>query len=256
MKSYLLSFDCSLPEASLAIVQKEPFKRVFETHWKHQAQLSPHSSQLLIEITKALKKLNLSLKDFSALAVGIGPGRFTGVRTALCVAKAFSYSLKIPIYPVNSLKALAESFLAQEIYLNTETQALKNPSSTNPATKNQKPESQALEIQNTKTQATKTCYVAIYGFKKQIYWASPQDQFQKTKLLSLEDWEKQIQKLPPQSVCLSDIPDFYELKPAWKSLRFIKPRVSAYCLAKQALSLKKASKTWRDLNALYLRDSF
>ena len=221
MKSYLLSFDCSLPEASLAIVQKEPFKRVFETHWKHQAQLSPHSSQLLIEITKALKKFKLSLEQISALAVGIGPGRFTGVRTALCVAKAFSYSLKIPIYPVNSLKALAESFLTQENYLNTET-----------------------------------CYVAIYGFKKQIYWASPQDQFQKTKLLSLEDWEKQIQKLPPQSVCLSDIPDFYELKPAWKKLRFIKPRVSAYCLAKQALSLKNSSKTWRDLNALYLRDSF
>ena len=228
VKSYLLSFDCSLPQGSLALIERDSFKLWLESHWEHQAQLSPHSSQLLIEITKALKKLNISLKELSALTVGVGPGRFTGIRTAICVAKALSYSLKIPIYPVNSLKALAESFLAKDLY-------------------------QSARIQK----KPKAICVALYAFKKQVYWANDRDQFQKVELLDFEDWEKQIQKLPPQSLCLSDIASFYELKLEWrKKIRFIKPQVSAYYLAKQALSPKASSKNWKNLRALYLRDSF
>ena len=38
----------------------------------------------------------------------IGPGSYTGVRIALTIAKVFAYSLNIPIYPISSLRLLAD----------------------------------------------------------------------------------------------------------------------------------------------------
>ena len=210
----LLAFDCSMPQASIAILNKN--KLLLEKNWEHQD--SPHSSKLLIEIHSALKKLHLSLSDLSALAVGAGPGRFTGIRTALCTAKAFSYSLKIPIYPVNTLKALAESFLAGGSY------------------------QQAL-IQN----KVKALCLAIHAFKKQVYWA-PFDQ--KPQLLTFEDWKSQIKELPNQTLCLSDMQDFYDLKE--KNVLFVKPKLSAFSLAK--IALKSSPKSWEQLKPEYLRD--
>ena len=48
------------------------------------------------------------------LALGVGPGRFTGVRVGVSFAKAVSFALRVPVYPVSSLKILAESQMDQE----------------------------------------------------------------------------------------------------------------------------------------------
>ena len=43
------------------------------------------------------------------LALGVGPGRFTGTRVGVSFAKTLSFAFRIPLYPVSSLKILAES---------------------------------------------------------------------------------------------------------------------------------------------------
>ena len=56
-----------------------------------------HSEKLMPEIKNMLQKVNISINDITALAVGTGPGSFTGLRIGLSSAKAISYALNIPV---------------------------------------------------------------------------------------------------------------------------------------------------------------
>ena len=70
-----------------------------------------HSAKLPLEIQNALKDASLKLSDLRFLAVGSGPGRFTGVRTAISAIRALAFALDLPVYPVDSLQISAEPFL-------------------------------------------------------------------------------------------------------------------------------------------------
>ena len=70
-----------------------------------------HSDRVPLEISDLLKKISMSLKNIHFLAVSVGPGRFTGVRTAVNVIKSLSFSLNIPCYPLDTLRVTAEPFL-------------------------------------------------------------------------------------------------------------------------------------------------
>ena len=67
------------------------------------------SEHMVPEIDNLLKKHSLSRNDISAIVVAIGPGSYTGVRIALCIAKVMALALNIPIYPVSSLRVLKDS---------------------------------------------------------------------------------------------------------------------------------------------------
>ena len=47
------------------------------------------------------------LENIDALAVGLGPGSFTGLRVGLAAAKTLSYARRLPIAGASSLQALA-----------------------------------------------------------------------------------------------------------------------------------------------------
>jgi tRNA threonylcarbamoyladenosine biosynthesis protein TsaB len=66
-----------------------------------------HSIGLLPHIQDLLAKLNLKPKDLRSVAVGQGPGSYTGVRIAVSVAKTFAWSLGLDLIGVSSLEAMA-----------------------------------------------------------------------------------------------------------------------------------------------------
>lgn len=62
-------------------------------------------------IDDAFTYIDLDMKNIDAISILNGPGSFTGLRVGMAAAKAISYSLKKPIIPVDTLKAIiAESY--------------------------------------------------------------------------------------------------------------------------------------------------
>jgi tRNA threonylcarbamoyladenosine biosynthesis protein TsaB len=61
--------------------------------------------ELLPRLLALLSDRHASLTDVSAVAVGIGPGSFTGLRVALALAKGLAMGLDRPIVGVPSLEA-------------------------------------------------------------------------------------------------------------------------------------------------------
>ena len=62
-------------------------------------------------IDDAFTYIDLTMKDIDAISILNGPGSFTGLRVGMAAAKAISYSLKKPIIPVDTLRAIiAESY--------------------------------------------------------------------------------------------------------------------------------------------------
>ena len=62
------------------------------------------SAFLFPTIKELLNKNNLSPKDLSFIAVGTGPGSYTGIRVGAASAKAIAFSLGIPLIGFCSLK--------------------------------------------------------------------------------------------------------------------------------------------------------
>lgn len=69
-----------------------------------------HNRRLLATIEAVLKDAQCSVKEVDAIAVGIGPGSFTGIRIGITTAKALAWSLRKPVIGIPSLDALAFPF--------------------------------------------------------------------------------------------------------------------------------------------------
>ena len=68
---------------------------------------TPTPLRVLEDVDAVLRAAGVEPRDLKALAVGIGPGSFTGVRMGLAAARALGLSLDIPAAGVSTLAVLA-----------------------------------------------------------------------------------------------------------------------------------------------------
>ena len=221
--SYFLALECSLPLAEVSLFKKtrEALKLLAVSRWTHSAFKSSHSDRLPWEINRLFEKTGVRLEDLNAIAVGAGPGRFTGVRTAITTAKALAFGLKIPIYPVNSLKVLAEEFYGK----------------------------------------TEILVVSLQAFKNQVYFGEFCSQKEQISVLKFEQWQKNVENLyqnfKQKIICISDLEEFYHLSPQLKKkILFKQPKLSTSYLVRIVLREKISAQNWLNLKACYLRSAF
>jgi tRNA threonylcarbamoyladenosine biosynthesis protein TsaB len=108
-----IAFDTSLTVTTACVVRDDgaafstpppPAKRLF--------QPAAHSQELLPELDRLVRESETSWEDVASIAIGVGPGTFTGLRIGVATARALAQALGIGLRPVSSLEALAEG-LAQ-----------------------------------------------------------------------------------------------------------------------------------------------
>ncbi len=100
----ILAIDTSSAWCSVALTPDPLAERVVQ---RHELQGPGASQHLLPWITELLQQEDITLRDLDAIAVGIGPGAFTGVRLAVAVAQGLALASHLPIAPVASLDAIA-----------------------------------------------------------------------------------------------------------------------------------------------------
>ena len=66
-----------------------------------------HSETLLAALQEVLERAGESLGSVGLVAVGLGPGTWTGLRVGITTAKALAYALAVPVIGISTLDAIA-----------------------------------------------------------------------------------------------------------------------------------------------------
>lgn len=101
MLSPILAFDTSAAHCAAALLLPD---RVI---LRHEAMEKGQAERLVPLLEEVLAEGGLVWSDLKALAVGVGPGNFTGVRIAVAAARGLALGLGIPAVGVTRLEALA-----------------------------------------------------------------------------------------------------------------------------------------------------
>lgn len=97
-----LGFDTATPACTVALV--EDGNLLVELTVIHPRV---HGVRLMPLIAQALAEAGRPRSDLTGVAVGIGPGSFTGLRVGLATAKGLAFALGLPVAPVGTLDAMA-----------------------------------------------------------------------------------------------------------------------------------------------------
>ena len=66
-----------------------------------------HAEKLHVFIEDVIEEAGITVKDLTAIAVGMGPGSYTGLRIGVSSAKGLCYALGIPLIAIDTLELLA-----------------------------------------------------------------------------------------------------------------------------------------------------
>ena len=97
----IIAIDGASTDLSLAVIEPDG-TLVGEDAWSSTQR---QSAELLPHLVALLARSERALRETTAVAVGTGPGSFTGLRVAMALAKGLAVGLHVPIFGVPSLAA-------------------------------------------------------------------------------------------------------------------------------------------------------
>lgn len=99
---YVLGIETSTPACSVGLVDED---RVLICYSQNTGLR--HAERTVAMAERALQDAGLAASDLNGVAVGSGPGSFTGLRIGMAAAKGLCVALNVPLMAVSTLKGLA-----------------------------------------------------------------------------------------------------------------------------------------------------
>lgn len=97
----IIALESASSDPSLALAERDGSLLASDA-WEGEGR---QASELLPHLLALLARAGRELAGTSALAVGIGPGSFTGLRVSMSLAKGLALALDVPLVGVPSLEA-------------------------------------------------------------------------------------------------------------------------------------------------------
>lgn len=101
---YILALETATRRCSVAL-----FKDGKELAWRDQEEPNGfiHAEKLHVFIQEVLQEAQVTPADLQAIALGLGPGSYTGLRIGASAAKGLAHALSLPVLGIGSLQVLA-----------------------------------------------------------------------------------------------------------------------------------------------------
>jgi tRNA threonylcarbamoyladenosine biosynthesis protein TsaB len=105
----ILAFEFSSPQRSVAVVRGEVILgEAIETGGRSVAAFAM--------IEKVLAQAKMEREEVEAIAVGLGPGSYTGVRAAIALAQGWQLAREVKTLGVSSVAAIAEQARMEKLF--------------------------------------------------------------------------------------------------------------------------------------------
>jgi tRNA threonylcarbamoyladenosine biosynthesis protein TsaB len=103
----LLGFDTSTAASTACVLRGDG--EAFEVAPGADRLAGPpaHAAELMPAIARAMERAGVGWDELAAIAAGVGPGSFTGLRIGVATARALAAARGLSVRPVSSLAALA-----------------------------------------------------------------------------------------------------------------------------------------------------
>jgi tRNA threonylcarbamoyladenosine biosynthesis protein TsaB len=104
----VLGIDTSTSASAACVLRADGASFEVEPPPERLASGPAHARELMPAVAEVMERAELDFGDLEAIAVGVGPGTFTGLRIGIATARALASASGLLLRPVSSLAALAE----------------------------------------------------------------------------------------------------------------------------------------------------
>jgi tRNA threonylcarbamoyladenosine biosynthesis protein TsaB len=104
----LLGIDTSTPASAACVLRGDGESFEVMPEPARLAAGPAHARELMPAIAEVMERAAVGFDGLEAIAVGVGPGTFTGLRIGISTARALATATGLQLRPVSSLAALAE----------------------------------------------------------------------------------------------------------------------------------------------------
>lgn len=108
--SRILCIETGTDICSVALAENGKLLSLIESG---QGEGRGHAQHLALYVEELLRENRLKAEELDAVAVGKGPGSYTGLRIGVSLAKGLCYAAGVPLIAVNSLEALTHVALEE-----------------------------------------------------------------------------------------------------------------------------------------------